>query len=205
MLERQLLERMITERSLMQFAKETGVRIDDTTIERAFLRLAQDNKVTPDEFRKVLEREGIPYAKYREDIRRELVLQRLREREVEARVNVTDAEVDSFLASVDVARRRRARVPAVAHSRLGARSRRRPSGASNGAMRAADALQQVTVGQRLRAGGGVDVGCARCACRARASAGATRPGLPTAFADLVREMKKGDVSPCCAALPGSTS
>ena len=71
-LERQVLERMITERSLLQFAKETGVRIDDTTVERAVLRIAQDNKVSPEEFRKVLEREGITYAKYREDIRREL-------------------------------------------------------------------------------------------------------------------------------------
>ena len=81
-----MLERLITERALLQFAKETGVRVDDTTVERTILRIAQDNKLTPEEFRKVLEREGIPYAKYREDIRREMTMQRLREREVDSRV-----------------------------------------------------------------------------------------------------------------------
>ncbi len=132
-LERQVLERMITERSLLQFAKETGVRIDDTTVERAVLRIAQDNKVTPEEFRKVLDREGIPYAKYREDIRRELTMQRLREREVEARVNVTDAEVDNFLAST--ALREGGDIEYLLSHILvvGARSRRRPSRSSSGA------------------------------------------------------------------------
>ena len=202
-LERQLLERMITERSLMQFAKETGVRIDDTTVERAFLRLAQDNKISPDELRKVLEREGITYAKYREDIRRELILQRLREREVEARVNVTDAEVDSFLASVDV-REGRCRVSAVARPRRGARAGVARSSSSGGFARKArcsrcgpakdfaqvaastsdapDALQGASLGWRNAA------------------------RLPTAFADLVRKMKQGRRDArCCAARPVSTS
>ena len=46
------------------------MRVDDTMVERTILRIAQENKLTPDEFRKVLERENIPYAKYREDIRK---------------------------------------------------------------------------------------------------------------------------------------
>ena len=62
-LDRQVLDRLITERALMQYAKETGIRVDDTTVERTILRIAQENKLSPDEFRKALEREGIPYAK----------------------------------------------------------------------------------------------------------------------------------------------
>src|SRR5450755_2925333 len=83
-LEKQVLERLITERSLMQYAKETGLRVDDTQIERAIQRIAQDNKLSPDEFKKALAQEKISYAKYRDDIRNELVVQRLREREVES-------------------------------------------------------------------------------------------------------------------------
>ena len=98
-LDRQVLERLITERAMLQFAKETGVRVDDTAVERTVQRIAQENKLSPDEFRKVLERENIPYARYREDIRREITLQRLREREVESRVGANDAEVDQFLAT----------------------------------------------------------------------------------------------------------
>jgi peptidyl-prolyl cis-trans isomerase SurA len=99
-LEKQVIERLITERALMQYAKESGVRVDDTTVERTILRVAQDNKLTPEEFRKVLERENIPYAKYREEVRKEVIIQRLREREVDNKVYVSDAEVDQYLATV---------------------------------------------------------------------------------------------------------
>jgi len=99
-LDKQVMERLITERALTQFAKETGIRVDDTTVERTILRIAEENKLSPDEFRKVLEKENIPYANYREDIRRQVVMQRLRDREVDSKILVTDAEVDGYLATV---------------------------------------------------------------------------------------------------------
>ena len=98
-LEKQLLERLITERVLLQYAKDTGIRVDDTQVERALTRIAEDNKLSAEDFRKAVEREGIPYAKYRSDIRNEITVQRLREREVEGRVSVSDAEVDYLLAT----------------------------------------------------------------------------------------------------------
>ncbi|CAG0951327.1 partial Chaperone SurA, partial [Gammaproteobacteria bacterium] len=101
-LERQVLDRLITERALMQYAKETGIRVDDTTVERTILRIAQENKMTPDDFRKVLEREGIPFAKYREDVRREITIQRMREREIDSKIFISDAEVDNYLATVNL-------------------------------------------------------------------------------------------------------
>jgi len=101
-LDKQVLDRLITERALLQYAKETGIRVDDTTVERTILRIAQENKLTPDEFRKVLDREGIPYGKYLEDIRRELLIQRLRDREIDSKIFVSDAEVDNYLATVSV-------------------------------------------------------------------------------------------------------
>ena len=100
-LEKQLLERLITERVLLQYAKDTGIRVDDTQVERALARIAEDNKLSSEEFRKAVEREGIPWSKYRNDIRNEITVQRLREREVEGRVNVSDAEVDHLLATLD--------------------------------------------------------------------------------------------------------
>src|SRR5207249_9925690 len=72
---------------------------DDTTVERTILRVAEENKLSPDEFRKVLEREGIPYANYREDIRHQVIIQRVRDREVDSKVNVSDAEVANYLAT----------------------------------------------------------------------------------------------------------
>ncbi len=99
-LDKQVLERMLTERSLLQFAKENGVKVDDTQIERAVARIAQENKLTSEDFRKVLAKENIAYPQYREDIRIELTVQRLREREVDSKITVSDAEVDQYLATL---------------------------------------------------------------------------------------------------------
>jgi peptidyl-prolyl cis-trans isomerase SurA len=99
-LDKQVLERMLTERSLLQFAKENGVKIDDTQVERAIARIAQENKLSAEEFRKVLSKENISYPRYREDIRNELTVQRIREREVESKITVSDAEVDQYLSSI---------------------------------------------------------------------------------------------------------
>jgi len=99
-LDKQVLERLIVERGLLQYAKDNGIRVDDTTVERTILRVAEENKLKPDDFRKLLEREGIAYATYREDIRRQVVVQRVREREVDSKVAVSDPEVDNYLATV---------------------------------------------------------------------------------------------------------
>jgi peptidyl-prolyl cis-trans isomerase SurA len=99
-LDKQVLERMMTERSLLQFAKENGVRVDDTMIERAILRIAQENKLSAEDFRKALAKENIDYPRYREDVRHELTVQRLREREVDSKITVSDAEVEQYLATL---------------------------------------------------------------------------------------------------------
>jgi peptidyl-prolyl cis-trans isomerase SurA len=99
-LEKQLLERMIVEHALLQYAKESGVRVDDVQVERTIQRIAQENKMTNDDFRRAVEREGMSYAKYREEMRNEITIQRLREREVDSKLSVTDAEVDHFLATI---------------------------------------------------------------------------------------------------------
>ena len=98
-IERQLLERMIGDRVQVQFARETGVRVDDAELERAIQRIAEQNKITMDALRATLERDGVPYAKFREDIRAEILMSRLREREVENKIVVTESEIDNLLAA----------------------------------------------------------------------------------------------------------
>jgi peptidyl-prolyl cis-trans isomerase SurA len=96
-LERQLLERMVTDRVQSQFAKETGLRVDDAELDRAINRIAQENKLTSQQLRAVLEKDGVPFAGFREDIRNEIVRTRLREREVDNKIVVTEGEIDNFL------------------------------------------------------------------------------------------------------------
>ncbi|HVF64706.1 MAG TPA: peptidylprolyl isomerase [Casimicrobiaceae bacterium] len=192
-LERQLIERLITERALMQFAKETGVRVDDTNVERAIARIAQENKVSMDEFRKVLQREGITYAKYREDIRRELVLQRLRDREVEARVNVTDAEIDNLIAS-NALREGGDLEYLLSHVLVAVPEQASPEQVEQRRARAEQALSQIRAGTDF-AQVAASSSDAPDALQGASLGWRTAGRLPTVFADVVRGMKKGDVSP----------
>jgi len=98
-LQHQLLERLIIERAQAQMAKENGIVVDETMLDRAVSRIAEQNKLSMPQFRLQLQREGIEYAAFREDIRREIVMQRLREREVDNKVVVTESEIDNYLAA----------------------------------------------------------------------------------------------------------
>jgi len=96
-LEKQLLERLITKRALLQYTRQTGLRVSDADLDRAVDKIAEDNKLTPTTLRETLEHDGIPFTRFRENVRSEMLLARLREREVDSRVVVSDAEIQSFL------------------------------------------------------------------------------------------------------------
>ncbi len=99
-LEKQVLERMIMEKLQMQFAKETGVQVDDVQLEGALQRIAQQNKFPSlPAFRAKLEKEGIDFAKFREEIRGEMLTGRLREREVDSKLVISEADIEAFLAT----------------------------------------------------------------------------------------------------------
>ena len=98
LLQKQVLERMIMDRLQLQLAKETGLRVDDLQLDRTVERLAERNKMSLTQFRQALERDGIRFDKFREEIRDEILLSRLREREVDDRIVVTDNEIDYFLS-----------------------------------------------------------------------------------------------------------
>ncbi len=98
-LRKQLLERLIVNRAQMQLAKENGIRIDDVLLDRAVARIAEQNNMSLQAFRDQLERDGVAFTRFREEIREEITLQRLREREVDNKLQISDAEVDSFMAS----------------------------------------------------------------------------------------------------------
>jgi len=98
-LEKQILDRMIADRVQLQFAKETGLRIDDAELERALGRIAEENKLSITQMRAEIEKSGVPFAKFREDIRNEIILTRLREREVDNKITITESEIDNFIAT----------------------------------------------------------------------------------------------------------
>jgi peptidyl-prolyl cis-trans isomerase SurA len=191
-LEKQVLERLITERALLQFAKESGVRVDDTQVERTIARIAQDNKMTPEEFRKALEKDGTSYAKFREDIRNEITIQRLRERDVDGRVTVSESEVDNFLATQnaqaggDVEYR-------LSHILVLVPEQASPEQIEAKRARAEEALKEIKGGADFAqvAAGFSD---AQDALQGGALGWRAPARMPTVFAEAVRTMKPGDVS-----------
>ena len=93
----QVLERMISDKAQLQLARASGVRIDESAIQAAVQSVASQNQISVDELRSRLKADGIDYAQFRSEVRDELLVGRLRQRELESRVSVTEQEIDQFL------------------------------------------------------------------------------------------------------------
>lgn len=99
LLKRQVLERLISERIQQQLAKEAGIKVTDKDLDRIVGNIASQSKLDVPAFKAKIEKEGTSFSRYREDLRKEVQMVRLREREVDARVQVSESEIDSFIAS----------------------------------------------------------------------------------------------------------
>lgn len=97
-LDAQVLQRFINEKVQLQYAKEYGIRADDETVNASIQRIAADNKMSMQQFTEALRKDGVSIEKFRDELRNEIVLNRLRDREVESRVVVTDSEIDTYMA-----------------------------------------------------------------------------------------------------------
>lgn len=97
-LRQQVLERLITERAIMQRARQTGIRIDDQMVNASIEQIARQNNLTVEELRSRLAADGVAFNSFREEIRDEITTQRLREREVDEKIVVLDSEIDAYLA-----------------------------------------------------------------------------------------------------------
>ena len=94
----QVLERLISERIQQNLAKEAGIKISDKELDRILGNIAAQSKLSVPELKVKIEKEGINFNKYKEEIRKEVQAARLREREVDARVQVSESEIDSYIA-----------------------------------------------------------------------------------------------------------
>lgn len=97
-LREKLLENMILDRLQLQLARETGLRIGESELDAALQRIANNNRLSLADFRAAIERDGLSWSKFRDDIRTEMLLARLRERELDSRVTVSESEIDGYLA-----------------------------------------------------------------------------------------------------------
>jgi peptidyl-prolyl cis-trans isomerase SurA len=96
-LRKQVLDALIEERAMLSFARDNGTRIEEPELDRAVSGVAAQNQLTMAQLRERLRREGMDYARFRANIRDQLLIERVREREVQSRIRITDAEIDAYL------------------------------------------------------------------------------------------------------------
>jgi len=96
-LTRQVLERLINEKAQLQLARESGIKVDEPSVDQAEQSVALQNQLSVDELHRRIAQDGINPQQFRDQLRNQLLLTRLREREVEPRVRVSDLEVEQYL------------------------------------------------------------------------------------------------------------
>ena len=192
LLERQMLERLILEKAQLQRARDTGIRVDELQLDRAVQRIAERNRLTLADFRRALERDGVSFDAYRQDLREQIVMSRLREREVEEKIQVSDGEIDVFLEEMKNAPAERMEYD-LAHILV-----RIPEQATPERIEAARSRAE-TVAAEARAGGdfgrlAASYSDAPDALRGGALGWRTQDRLPELFANTLRGMQPGEVS-----------
>jgi peptidyl-prolyl cis-trans isomerase SurA len=190
--ERQILERLIGDRVQLQFAKETGLRVEDAELERAVARIAEQNKITIQTLRSTLEKDGIPYSKFREDIRNEIVMTRLREREVDNKIVITESEIDALL-SASANEEMRSDEVNLSHILVVVPENASPEQVQARRARAEEALAQLRKGADFRQ---VAAAFSEAPDALQGGVMGWRAGerLPTLFYDALKSMKPGEVS-----------
>jgi len=98
-LRQQVLDSLIDERVIVTYARDSGVRVDEPEIDRAVQSVAQQNQITPEQLRVRLRADGIDYARFRANLKDQMLMERVREREVYQRIKVSDAEIDRYIDS----------------------------------------------------------------------------------------------------------
>lgn len=192
-LRKQVLDMLIDERVQVTYARENGPRIDEAELDRAVANVAQQNQLTLPQLRERLRREGMDYGRFRGSLRDQLVAERVRERELQSRIRISDEEIDKLIAQ-----RRAAGTGAgefnIAQILIGV-----PEGAgatveAERKARAEAALARIKVGQSFEA---VAREVSEDTNKAAGGALGLRPveRLPDVFVAAVRDLEPGQVAP----------
>ncbi len=190
-LRRQVLERLVVESLQLQVAERSGIRVDDEALNAALRTMAQQNGMNLEEFRDLLVRDGYDYESFREQLRNEITMKRIRRQMVENRVQVTQQEIDNQLANTSGEGRNREYH--LAHILVSVPEAATPEQVQAARKKAEDILA------RLRAGADFAQTAIAESDGQQALAGGdlgwrSNDKLPTLFSDVVGELQKGQIS-----------
>jgi peptidyl-prolyl cis-trans isomerase SurA len=192
-LERQVLERMILDKVQLQLARDTGLRVDDLDLDRTIGRIAEGNNLSLTQFRTTLEKDRIAFDKFREDVRTEIILSRLREREVDNKITVAESEIDNFLADQGDAAKGAPVEYNVAHILLRVPEQARPDQLEQQRGRALEVVKRLRSGADFAQIAAV-YSDAPDALRGGAMGWRAQDRLPELFVEALAKLQPGDVS-----------
>jgi peptidyl-prolyl cis-trans isomerase SurA len=187
------LDALIDERAMITQARESGMRVDDGEVDRAVLNIALQNQLTPEALRMRLSADGIDFARFRANLRDQIMMERLREREVYQRIRVSDDDIDRHLEE-----QRRA-LNADAETNIAQILVSVPEGASPEALAQRQARAEAALA-RVRGGADFEAVAREISedgNRERGGVIGLRPAsrLPDLFIEHTRGLKNGDVAP----------
>lgn len=192
-LRKQALEALIEDRVLVTYARENGTRVDEAELDRVVANVAAQNKLTMDQLRERLKADGTDYRSFRENLRDQMMTERVREREVQGRIRVTDAEIDAYLD------KKRAQLAAGGAINIAQVLVPVPEGAPDSVVaerraRAEAALARIKAGEDF---GKVAREVSEDSNKARGGEIGLRPAdrLPDVFVQAVKGLKTGEVAP----------
>lgn len=192
-LRKQMLDALIDERVQVTHARDNGQRVDEAELDRAVANVAAQNQVTMAQLRQRLAAEGMDFSRFRNNIRDQIMIERIREREVQARIRVTDAEIDALLD------KQRAQSGSATEYNIAQILVGVPEGASDALVaerraRLDTALERVKAGEPFEA---VAKEVSEDANKGQGGVIGLRPSnrLPDVFVDHVRPLKPGEIAP----------
>lgn len=191
-LRKQVLERMIIDRLQLQLAARNNIEIDDETLNANLRGVAEQNNMSLEEFRQVLEKEGQSYAALREELRDQLRIRRLRQQMVGSRINVSEQEIDNLLANM-AASGNSSREYRLAHILIPAPEAASPQELAQARAKAESVLAQLREGADF-ARTAVAVSAGQQALEGGDLGWRKQGQLPTLFADVVQDMQPGQIS-----------
>ena len=199
-LENQVLERMILTKIQLQQAENTGIRVDDETLNRTISNIAAGNNVSLSQFKEILEKDGFNYEQFRENIRNEIIVSRLRQRQVDNRISITSKEIDNALMNEEFQGSTETEY-LLQHILISLPEAPAPDEEEQARLVASKVLEDLKTGQNFatmattvsdgqRALEGGDLGWRK------------KNEIPTLFSDQIATMEKGDISDLIKSLSG---
>lgn len=191
-LERRVLDQLIDERAQLSHARDSGVRVDESEIDRAVGSIAAQNQLSQTELRQRLRAEGLDYGRFRNNLRDQMLLERVREREVQTRILISDRDIENWL----VEERQRAGLTSefdIAQIVIAVPENAGPAEVAVRRARAIEALQRLRSGEDFSAlvrtmSDGSKENDGRLGMRPAAK-------LPDIFVEAVKPLQIGEVAP----------